>query len=100
MEISSFQATYFDLDLTQVVDSLTQGLRTNIPYPDTQVFAKARLTASIVDGSNIDLYDVEIGDIDTVGLIMELENGIRGVLEPNYNIDNQHGAAISAVYCI
>jgi hypothetical protein len=31
---------------------------------------------------------------------MELENGIRGVLEPNFNIDDQHGAAISAVYSV
>ena len=98
MEISMYQGTYLNQSLDNVVQSLGEGLRANIPYPDTQIYVKVRLTASIINGSNTNLYDAEFSNVDTIEVIFELENGIRAVLEPNYNIDDQHGAAVSAVY--
>ena len=92
--------TFVNQPLNKVVSSLSAGLRANIPYSDSQVFTIARLTANIINGGSIDLYDAEFSNVDTIGMIMELENGIRGVLEPNYNIDNQHGAGITAAYNI
>ena len=100
MEISMYRETFINQSLNKVVSTLSSGLRADMPYSDTQVYIKVRLTASIINGVNIDLYDVELSNVDTIGVIFELENGIRSVLEPNYNIDNQHGAGISAVYSV
>ena len=98
MQISMYQETFMDVSLDHVIQSLSEGLRANIPYSDSQVFTIARLTASIINGSIVDLYDTEFSGLDTVELIMELENGIRSVLETNYDSSVEHGAGIIAVY--
>lgn len=98
MQISMYQETFMDVSLDHVIQSLSEGLRANIPYSDTTTFAAAHLTASIINGNVVDLYDSQFSGLDTVELIMELENGIRGVLEPNYDSGVEHGAGIVAVY--
>jgi hypothetical protein len=100
MEVSSFQGTYINISLNKVIQNLSEGLRANIPYSDTQPFSSARVTATLINGDNTDLFDASINNTDTVGIILEIENGIRGVLEPNFNPDEEHGGGVVAVYSI
>ncbi|HEY3250994.1 MAG TPA: hypothetical protein VGK25_07735 [Ignavibacteria bacterium] len=100
MDISSFKHTYQNTSLDNVVSGLTQGLRADIPYPDSQIFSKARLTADVVKNGAIALFDKECSGLDTVELIMELENGVLGILEPNYDSAAENGAGIVAVLSV
>jgi len=98
MEISSFNQTYVDMSLNDVVNSLSQGLRNNIPYPDTQTYTLSRLTIDVIKGNEIILFDKEYTSTqDTLELIMELESKVQGILETDYDPSVQNGAAIIAV---
>jgi hypothetical protein len=98
MYIASYKQILADSSLDTLVNSLKEGLRADIPYGDTQTYSYARITSVVVKGQNVDIFDNEYGaGQDTVDLIMEMENGIRGILEPGYDSGVENGAAIVAL---
>jgi len=100
MEISMYHEIFVNKSLYKVIQSLCDGIRANIPYSSTQVYSVARVTASIINGASIALFDRQHNNSDTVGLIMELENGVRAAIETGYDVSQQHGAGIVVVYSL
>lgn|SRR3990172_11876793 len=98
MDIASFKKTYEYTSLDDVINGLKAGLRADIPYVDTQTYTLARLTAVVVKGNIIDMFDMEYSStLDTTELMLELESGVRAILEPNYDSKIQNGAGIVAL---
>jgi len=96
MEISTYKHIYQNTSIDDVVSGLSSGLRSEIPYSDSQIYTIARLTAVVVKGSEVLLFDNEFSNADTVELIMELENGVHGLLEKNYDATMENGGGVVA----